>query len=532
MNIRQTVHIPRRVLSLALCAAMVLTLLPLPARAEGICAHHPEHTADCGYQAAVEGQDCAHSHDDSCGYQEASPCTHSHDASCGYREASNCAHQHTEECGENGESCTHSHDGSCGYQEAENCTHSHDESCGYREARSCTHVHNDTCGYVEAVAGSPCTYQCEICAQQQNAQNLCTHGNAPDACEDCASDARVASVQKRIDALPETVTEENREAAQSALSAVDTAKSALAEAEQEKLTLTRYTALKELLAEPDSPNTGKVITGWEWIEDEELAIIDPETGLAHLPFASPERIAYFEDVTGLLPVAILADGEELTLGDWLCPDYPMESGAYEGEYVFTATLPEGYVLADGTNVLRLTVVLGDPEGENVAWYSDTPSVGHYNIGIDQDVEAYELKGADDLYWFSDQINSGNNKINAVLMNDIVVNENVLDANGEPTGSNFRGWTPIGTKKDIFEGKFDGRGYTVSGLYVNASDRVGSTGFFGDIGGAARIYRVGVEDSYFNGNQNVGGFCGTAYGSTTIKNCYTTATVRGADMLPL
>lgn len=225
MNIRQTVHIPRRVLSLALCAAMVLTLLPLPARAEGICAHHPEHTADCGYKAAVEGQNCSHSHDDSCGYQEASPCTHSHDASCGYREASNCTHQHTEECGGNGESCTHSHDEGCGYQEAENCTHSHDESCGYREARSCTHVHNDTCGYVEAVAGSPCTYQCEICAQQQNAQNLCTHGNAPDACEACASDARVASVQKLIDALPETVTEET--AARSALSAVDTAKATL-----------------------------------------------------------------------------------------------------------------------------------------------------------------------------------------------------------------------------------------------------------------------------------------------------------------
>ena len=289
MNIRQTVHIPRRVLSLALCAAMVLTLLPLPARAEGICAHHPEHTADCGYKAAVAGQDCGHRHDESCGYQEASPCTHSHDASCGYREASNCTHQHTEECGENGESCTHSHDEGCGYQEAENCTHSHDDACGYREARTCTHTHDNTCGYVEAVAGSPCTYRCEICAQQQNGQDLCAHGNDLNACEACASDAQVASVQKLIDALPETVTEENREAAQSALSAVDTAKAALTEAEQEKLTLTRYTALKALLAEPEAVDTGKVLTDWEWVDDYEL--IDPETGLAHLPFVSAENIA-------------------------------------------------------------------------------------------------------------------------------------------------------------------------------------------------------------------------------------------------
>ena len=533
MNIRQTVHIPRRVLSLALCAAMVLALLPLPARAEGICAHHPEHTADCGYKAAVEGQNCSHSHDDSCGYQEASPCTHSHDASCGYREASNCTHQHTEECGGNGESCTHSHDGSCGYQEAENCTHSHDDACGYREARSCTHVHNDTCGYVEAVAGSPCTYQCEICAQQasqqQNGQDLCTHGNESAACETCASEKKVTEVQALINALPETVTEENREAAQSALSAVDTAKAALTEAEQAKLTLTRYTALKALLAEPETPDTGKVITAWEWIEDEELAIIDPETGLAHLPFTSPERIAYFEDVAGLLPVAILADGEELTLGDWLCPDYPMESGAYEGEYVFKTTLPEGYTLPDGTNVLRLAVVLGDPEGEPVATLGFTleePGTGTFTIGIDENVTAYKLSTPGHLYWFAQQINEGKN-YNAVLMNDIEVNKDVLDADGNLNTGSFELWTPIGYSDHPFGGKFDGRGYAVSGLYVNG-ERTTGTGFFGMIRGSARIYRVGVEDSYFKATNYVGGFCGGASDSPTIKNCYTTATVQGED----
>ena len=162
----------KRALGILLAFLMLFSAVPAnafvtPVNAAGItnglCEHHVTHE-DCGFVEAVEGQPCAHAG-------------------------------------------------------------AHDESCGYREARSCTHVHNDTCGYVEAVAGSPCTYQCEICAQQQNAQNLCTHGNAPDACEACASDARVASVQKLIDALPETVTEET--AARSALSAVDTAKATL-----------------------------------------------------------------------------------------------------------------------------------------------------------------------------------------------------------------------------------------------------------------------------------------------------------------
>ena len=523
MNIRQTVHIPRRVLSLALCAAMVLTLLPLPARAEGICAHHPEHTADCGYQAAVEGQDCAHSHDDACGYQEASPCTHSHDDACGYREASNCTHQHTEECGGNGESCTHSHDEGCGYQEAENCTHSHDESCGYREARSCTHVHNDTCGYVEAVAGSPCTYQCEICAQQQNAQNLCTHGNAPDACEDCASDARVASVQKRIDALPETVTEETREAAQSALSAVEEAKAALTEAEQEKLDMTRYTALKALLAEPEAVDTGKVLTDWEWVDDYEL--IDPETGLAHLPFVSAENIAYYDAVIEVLPAAITANEEELTLGDWLCEDYPMESGAYEGEYIFETTLPEGYVLADDTNVLRLTVVLGDPEGEDVAWYSEysTPNTGTHTINGKSYSDVYELQSADDLFWFAEKVNTGMNtdaNIRAVLMNDITV----------PEG---KAWTPIGGKytnygDSSFIGRFDGHGHVIRGL-KNTDDRdYDYVGLFGKVG-SAEIVNVGIEDSTFTAKDlNCGSLIGYAAGSgngdATVINCYSTAAV--------
>lgn len=532
MNIRQTA-IPRRVLSLALCAAMVLTLLPLPTPAEGICDHHPEHTADCGYKAAVEGQDCAHSHNSLCGYQEASPCTHGHDESCGYREASACAHRHTEECGENGESCTHQHDEACGYQEASSCTHSHDESCGYREARSCTHVHNDTCGYVEAVTGSPCTYRCEICAQQasqqQNGQERCTHGNESAACETCASEKKVTEVQALINALPETVTEETREAAQSALSAVEEAKAALTEAEQEKLDLTRYTALKALLAEPEAFDTGKVLTDWEWVDDYEL--IDPKTGLAHLPFASAENIAYYDAVIEVLPAAITANEEELTLGDWLCEDYPMESGAYEGEYIFETTLPEGYVLADGTNVLRLTVVLGDPEGEDASWYSEysTPTQGTHTINGESYSDVYELKSADDLFWFAEKVNTGidaDANIRAVLMNDITV----------PEG---KAWTPIGGKFTLYSqadgsnvssfiGKFDGHGHVIRGLENTTDGNYQSVGLFGKVGSPV-IVNVGIEDSTFTAKDSncgslIGYAAGSGNGSATVINCYSTADV--------
>lgn len=111
----------------------------------------------------------------------------------------------------------------------------------------------------------------------------------------------------------------------------------------------------------------KVITDWEWVDDWE--IIDPDSGNVLLPFASVENVVYFDNIVEMLPTAILADDAELTLGEWVCENYPMESGAYEGEYVFENTLPEGYVLSEGGNVLRLSVVMGSPEGHAAVTFS-------------------------------------------------------------------------------------------------------------------------------------------------------------------
>ena len=114
----------------------------------------------------------------------------------------------------------------------------------------------------------------------------------------------------------------------------------------------------------------KVITDWEWVDDWE--IIDPDSGNVLLPFASAENVAYFDNIVEMLPTSISAGGEELTLGEWVCEDYPMESGAYEGEYVFETTLPDGYTLSDDTNVLNLTVVLGNSDGYDAEVYAYEP----------------------------------------------------------------------------------------------------------------------------------------------------------------
>lgn len=274
-------------------------------------------------------------------------------------------------------------------------------------------------------------------------------------------------------------------------------------------------------------DTVTVLTDWDWVDDWE--IIDADSGNVLLPFASEDDVAYFEDIVERLPVSVLASGEELTLGNWLCPDYP-EEGAYEGEYIFETTLPEGYALSDGGSTLKLTVALGDPEGEPVAMLTVSmkePPEGQHTIG-GTTVYAYELSTAAHLYWFANQINTTQQDISAVLTTDITVNQSVLNASGGLNSGSFEAWTPIGTVDHNFRGKFDGQGHTISGLYLNDS-RTGNVGLFGVVGSPANIYRVGVVDSYFAGNQNVGGLCGRASSEEIrIESCFTTATVSGTS----
>lgn len=94
----------------------------------GLCPHHLEHTAMCGYEEAVQEQ----------------PCTHTHDAFCGYLEA-------VEEVPCDRE-CTDT-DGDGIIDHAENCAYQ-----PAAEEQPCIHQHDDTCGYVAPVEGSACSY--------------------------------------------------------------------------------------------------------------------------------------------------------------------------------------------------------------------------------------------------------------------------------------------------------------------------------------------------------------------------------------
>ena len=135
----------RKWLALLLCAAVSLTMFPIATLAEiddtGLCPHHAEHTAECGYAAAVAGQPCTHVHTDACTTTQTV-----------------CVHAHTAECYPGGVLPGEGEDiaPTCGHV----CT---EESGCVTTALSCPHTHGADCGYAAAIEAQPCTFVCAEC---------------------------------------------------------------------------------------------------------------------------------------------------------------------------------------------------------------------------------------------------------------------------------------------------------------------------------------------------------------------------------
>ena len=87
-----------------------------------------------------------------------------------------------------------------------------------------------------------------------------------------------------------------------------------------------------------------------------------------------------------------------------------------------------------------------------------------------------------------------------------------------------GWEPLGSDTKPFTGNFDGRGYTISNLYIHrpSEDYVG---FFSFVGNGAAIQNVGLTNVKITGDGNVGSLAGNNNG--TIQNTYATGNVNGS-----
>ena len=215
----------KRIAALLMAGAMVCSTLPVNVLAVessdqnvgGLCEHHTEHNADCGYTEGIEGTPCNHEHTEDC-YTLVTSCVHKHTADC----------YPAESVSDNTASPSDAEN-----QEPVNCTHECSEDTGcIKKELDCKHEHDEACGYVPATEGTPCGYICKICGAKDEPETA-TPANA--------AQLSAGDVQKLIDALPATdklttMTKDEQNAVYADLQAAYEAYEALTEDEQALLT--------------------------------------------------------------------------------------------------------------------------------------------------------------------------------------------------------------------------------------------------------------------------------------------------------
>lgn len=133
-------------------------------------------------------------------------------------------------------------------------------------------------------------------------------------------------------------------------------------------------------------------------------------------------------------------------------------------------------------------------------------------------ETMEINDADDLYEFAKRVNNNpeDRALNAILTNDIIVNEALLNPDYEPDMSTDKTWGAHSDKEiSVYNGTFDGKGFAIKGLYI-----IGKA-FIDVLGDGGKIVNLGIVDSYVkpqNNPLNAAILCGENKG--VIENCYT------------
>ena len=126
-------------------------------------------------------------------------------------------------------------------------------------------------------------------------------------------------------------------------------------------------------------------------------------------------------------------------------------------------------------MLMLVMAILMPCGGTWAQTAIPPSEGDGKTG-----NPYIITKAEELAWFRDQVNSGNNFICAKISDavEVIDMSTVCHAADESQNLEELSWKPIG-KNDYgyqYRGTFDGNGKTITNLYINASQN--NVGLFG------------------------------------------------------
>lgn len=166
-----------------------------------------------------------------------------------------------------------------------------------------------------------------------------------------------------------------------------------------------------------------------------------------------------------------------------------------------------HVAVCGESGTKATLPERQQDPVEVHWYNTQDSV-------------FELRTAAQLRGLAELVNLGIDfyQQEVRLANDIFLNDTTGWRDWEHDASgHLEPWIPIGKEDNPFSGTFDGKGYTIFGLYINKGMESYYQGFFGLVLDG-HIQHVHLQSFHIRAHDHIGGIAGMIGYTSEIRGC--------------
>lgn len=190
----------------------------------------------------------------------------------------------------------------------------------------------------------------------------------------------------------------------------------------------------------------------------------------------------------------------------------------------TVTPPTSVTADNRTALLVITLCKKDGTTVIASRTLMYQAMSYNSVGAGTEASPYLIYNAEQLVSLSTAVQGDKNMqgVYFKMMNDIDLSGVCYNVDGTP--ANDKSWTPIGSLEHNFNGVFDGNGYSVKGLYINAPF-ASYQGLFGYTEHSSAIKNLTISGS-LTGGRSIGSIVGWANGS--ISKCHSSVVVTGKD----
>ncbi|MCC5910450.1 MAG: S-layer homology domain-containing protein, partial [Clostridiaceae bacterium] len=249
---------------------------------------------------------------------------------------------------------------------------------------------------------------------------------------------------------------------------------------------------------------------------------------------------YINGNGNLVIIAIAIDSQEgmLTAGQAGSVTFPVITNLADGEELSVALVGEPAGLSISVNpvsdgVAVATVTATDIAEEGIyAFTVDYPEADQQTVeaiyvspafagGLGTEEDPWEINTVEQLNSVQNYLGEHFTDTHFQLIDNIDLTS--ATTSGGIYYSEGLGWEPIGDAERRFAGKFNGNGFTISGININRPGK-DNVGLFGYLSNTAEIKRLNIEDADINGGNLTGILAGHNLGS--ISDSSATGSVTG------